>query len=141
MENLIIIEIKDEPTYCELAYITPETSTISEPLPIDFRLTSESEIIRINPDKNYAYLDYNKLKFPLTLRKWKQGDFFYPIGMKGKKKISDFFTDQKFSIIEKENTWILANGEQVVWIIGRRLDDRYKISSTTRNILKLEMLK
>jgi tRNA(Ile)-lysidine synthase len=130
-ENLIIIEIKDEPTYCELAYITPETSTISEPLPIDFRLTSESEIIRINPDKNYAYLDYNKLKFPLTLRKWKQGDFFYPIGMKGKKKISDFFTDQKFSIIEKENTWILCSNDDIVWIVGWRIDDRFKLTNNS----------
>ena len=60
--------------------------------------------------------------------------------MTGIKKLSDFFVDQKMSLPEKENTWILANGEQVVWIIGRRLDDRYKITSRTKNILKLELI-
>ncbi len=131
-ENLIIIELKDEPTSCELTYITASTASISEPLSIDFRLTSESEIIRINPDKNFAYLDYNKLNFPLTIRKWKQGDYFYPIGMKGKKKISDFFTDQKFSIIEKENTWILCSNKDIVWIVGWRIDDRFKLTNNSK---------
>ncbi len=131
-ENLIIIELKEEPSSCELKYIDAETQSITHPLTIDFRITGESEIIKINTDRNFAYLDFDKLKFPLNLRKWKQGDFFYPYGMQGKKKLSDFFTDQKFSIIEKENTWLLCSGEDIVWIVGWRIDDRYKLTGKTQ---------
>lgn len=131
-ENLIITELKDNHDCCSLYYISSETIHITEPLSIDFRITSESEMIKINPDKNLAYLDYNKLKFPLSLRKWEQGDFFYPIGMKGKKKISDFFTDQKISIIEKETIWLLYSGEDIVWIVGWRIDDRFKLTNKTQ---------
>lgn len=131
-ENLIIIELTEEPISCELVYINPEVAYINEPLSIDFRQTTDSEIIKINPDKKFAYLDFDKLKFPLSIRKWKQGDFFYPYGMKGKKKISDFFTDQKFSIIEKENTWLLCSGDDIIWIIGWRIDDRYKLTNKSQ---------
>lgn len=131
-ENLIIIGLEEEVTSCDLISITAETNTIEVPLHIDFRQTTESEIIKINPDKNFAYLDFDKLKFPLTLRKWKQGDFFYPYGMKGKKKVSDFFTDQKFSILDKEQTWLLCSAEDIVWIIGWRIDDRYKLSNKSK---------
>ncbi len=131
-ENLIIIGLEEEATSCDLISITAETNTIEVPLHIDFRQTTESEIIKINPDKNFAYLDFDKLKFPLTLRKWKQGDFFYPYGMNGKKKVSDFFTDQKFSILDKEQTWLLCSAEDIVWIIGWRIDDRYKLSNKSK---------
>jgi len=87
-----------------------------------------------------AWVDYDKLQFPLVIRKWQQGDYFKPLGMNGFKKVSDFFIDSKLSLPQKEKTWILANGEQVVWIIGQRLDDRYKITPATRTILRLELL-
>jgi tRNA(Ile)-lysidine synthase len=93
------------------------------------------------PDSRFvACIDLDKIQFPLLIRKWQHGDYFKPLGMQGFKKISDFFIDSKLSLTDKENVWIVANGEQVVWIIGHRLDDRYKITPLTQNILKLEMV-
>ncbi|MEI7594860.1 MAG: tRNA lysidine(34) synthetase TilS [Bacteroidota bacterium] len=89
-----------------------------------------------NNANNIAFFDKEKLDFPLTLRRWKHGDFFYPLGMKNKKKLSDFFNDNKFSISEKESTWVLCNNDEIVWIVGHRIDDRYKINSETSVILK-----
>ncbi len=86
-------------------------------------------------------LDKDKLKFPLTVRKWKNGDYFYPLGMQGKKKLSKFFKDEKMSILQKEKIWLLCSENKIVWVIGKRLDDRYKIKDTTTNILKIEILK
>jgi tRNA(Ile)-lysidine synthase len=131
-ENLIITEVQN---YCQLkeVFLIQENDIqTKDPLFLEFRITSESEMIKINPDKNLAYLDFDKLVFPLSIRKWQQGDFFYPFGMHGKKKISDFFTDQKISIIEKENTWLLCSGDDIVWIIGRRIDERFRLTPKTK---------
>jgi len=94
---------------------------------------------KIGNSSRIAFLDKDKLQFPLILRKWQSGDFFQPLGMLGMKKLSDFFIDEKFSLPKKEQTWLLANGEEIVWIVGIRLDDRYKITSATRNILIVEL--
>ena len=130
-DNLIITELSNTILKDE-AFLIKETEThISSPILLDFRITTESEMIKINPDKNLAYLDFDKLKFPLCLRKWQHGDFFCPFGMYGKKKVSNFFTDQKISIIEKENTWLLCSGNDIVWLVGWRIDERYKLTSKT----------
>jgi tRNA(Ile)-lysidine synthase len=84
-----------------------------------------------------AYLDLDRLDFPLLIRKWKRGDFFYPMGMPQRKKLSDFFTDQKFSIVEKEKQWLICSGKDIAWVIGYRIDDRFKITSATRRVLKI----
>ncbi len=76
----------------------------------------------------------------LKLRKWKEGDSFRPIGMKGNKKVSDFFIDQKFSIQEKENTWLLFSGSKLIWVVGHRMDDRVKITDQTTKIYRLELV-
>jgi tRNA(Ile)-lysidine synthase len=76
----------------------------------------------------------------MAIRHWKKGDSFRPLGMEGEKKLSDFFIDLKMSLPEKESAWILANGEEIVWVIGRRIDDRYKITSKTKNIFRMELL-
>lgn len=89
--------------------------------------------------KNIVYVDEDQLKYPLTIRKWQKGDLFYPLGMKGKKKLSKYFKDEKLSIIDKENIWILFSGEEVVWIIGKRADERFKVTENTTNILKIEL--
>ncbi len=86
-------------------------------------------------DKRIAYFDYDKLSFPLTLRKWKEGDWFIPFGMKGRKKLSDYFSDHKFSRMDKEQTWLLCSGENILWIVGERSDNRFCIDKTTKSVL------
>jgi tRNA(Ile)-lysidine synthase len=86
---------------------------------------------------NCIYVDPEKLNYPLRVRKWKQGDMFYPFGMKGKKKLSDFFKDKKLSLPEKENSWLLCSGEKIVWVINQRADRRFSISSPDQKIIKI----
>ena len=87
-----------------------------------------------------VYLDLQKLNFPLQLRKWREGDSFYPFGMKGKKKLSKFFKDEKLSLVAKEKTWVLTSGNHIVWIVGMRSDHRFKVESQTKKILKITVL-
>lgn len=91
--------------------------------------------IEKNPDILYA--DLEKIDFPLTIRKWEKGDWFIPFGIKGKKKVSDYFSDNKFSIYDKEETWLLCSDDNIVWIIGERSDDRFKITTETTEVLKI----
>ncbi|MCW3105235.1 MAG: tRNA(Ile)-lysidine synthase [Bacteroidetes bacterium] len=86
-----------------------------------------------------ASLDLDTLSFPLTIRKWREGDSFQPIGMKGKKKLSDFFIDRKLSIAQKEDTWLLVSGGEIAWVIGQRIDDRFKVSAQTKKIYFAEL--
>lgn len=85
------------------------------------------------------FVDEDKLQFPLTIRKWNEGDYFYPSGMNGKKKLSKYFKDEKFSLIDKENTWLLCSDNQIVWVIGKRSDQRFIATETTHNIIQLEL--
>ena len=86
------------------------------------------------------YIDKSLLIFPLTVRKWEKGDYFYPLGMRGKKKLSKYFKDEKLSVLDKENNWLLCSNNNIVWILNHRQDDRFKINDTTKNILKIEII-
>ncbi len=88
-------------------------------------------------DSNCIFVDENKLKFPLTIRKWKEGDYFYPSGMNGKKKLSKYFKDEKYSLLDKENQWLLCSEDQIVWVIGKRADNRFTSKETTHNSIKI----
>lgn len=106
--------------------------------PIHLKIAASKQILKGNT--NEIYVDKNSLKFPLSLQKWQQGDYFYPIGMKGKKKISKFFKDEKMSLLEKENIWVLTSENQIVWIIGKRADRRFLATENTKNIIRITYL-
>jgi len=86
------------------------------------------------------YVDADQLQFPLVLRSWQKGDVFYPFGLGGKKKkLSKFFKDEKYSILEKDAALLLCSGDEIVWIVGKRMDDRFKVQDSTNTILKIEL--
>lgn len=103
--------------------------------------TSLPENFEIPKDPGIACFDADKIKFPLFIRNWQAGDYFCPIGMKkSKKKLSDFFTDQKFSAKRKKDCLLLLTGEDIAWVVGFRIDDRFKITPTTHNILFIKII-
>lgn len=110
----------------------------SSKLPIRLQLTEVTAMEEISSDA--IYVDKDKLVFPLQLRKKREGDVFYPFGLKGKKKLSKFFKDEKIDVISKEAQWLLCSGDKIVWVVGRRADNRFKIERTTPNILKIKLL-
>ena len=89
-------------------------------------------------NNNSAYLDIDKLVFPLKIRRWEKGDFFTPIGMKNKKKISDFLIDEKIPLNQKENTWIVESDNKIIWVVKHRISEQYKITSTSKRCLILK---
>ncbi len=91
-------------------------------------------------NKYIIYVDKATLEYPLVLRKWTQGDVFFPIGMDGKKKkLSKYFKDEKMSLLEKESTWLLCSNTKIVWVVGKRADNRFKVAQNTTSVLKIEL--
>lgn len=84
-----------------------------------------------------ALIDESKLRYPLRLRRWREGDWFIPFGMTGRKKVSDYLIDRKVSVIEKNRQFVLVSGDDIVWLVGMRIDDRYRIDGSTENILRI----
>ena len=112
-------------------------SKVKFPLNLDFSNVSE---IGVASDST-IFVDEDKLVFPLTLRHWNEGDVFQPFGMEGKsKKVSKLFKDEKLSLIDKEKVWLLCSNNQVVWVIGIRQDERFKIDPNSKKLLKIECI-
>ncbi|HNU37998.1 MAG TPA: tRNA lysidine(34) synthetase TilS [Macellibacteroides fermentans] len=120
--------------------INLEDDNVDLPVELKPEIVVIKEDYQIEKDKKFAYFDFDKLSFPLVLRHWQEGDWFVPFGMKGKKKISDYFSDKKFSLFDKEKTWLLCSGQDVIWIVGERTDNRYRIEKTTKRVLKLKFI-
>jgi tRNA(Ile)-lysidine synthase len=116
--------------------IWTEKGEINSPINLKWETVNDAIFEIASP---MAFLDFDKLKFPLKLRNWEQGDAFYPLGMQGKKMLSDFFIDLKLNRFEKENTYLLLSGQDIVWVVGIRIDNRYRISADTKRTFKLEL--
>jgi len=128
-EIIVYDKVKKEVTIYEIKniqdfYTCPGISSANK-IPIN-------ESFEIPADPNLACIDYQTVTFPMFIRKWKKGDYFYPLGMNQKKKLSDYFIDNKYSGFDKENIFILESEGKIVWIIGERIDDRFKITGSTR---------
>ena len=117
-------------------FIDRDTNEVNVPLNLSFCKVNDISL----PSNTAIFVDQDKLGFPLVLRRWRQGDYFQPFGMEGKsKKVSKLFKDEKLSLVDKENVWILWSGETIVWVVGVRQDERFRIDDTTQNILKIQL--
>ena len=136
--DLIIRKITemDDQTYL----IYPDTKELTRPLSMRLNLIDHDPWFVLRRESSNALLDLDKLSFPLQLRHWNEGDFFYPLGLNGKKKLSDFFVDKKMNKLDKHKCWILTSGQDIVWIVGQQIDDRFKISGSTRKVLQIELI-
>jgi len=113
--------------------------TINTPLPFFVEFIKKDNNFMIDKNPKIAFLDIEKLNFPLILRKWKFGDYFFPLGMKNKKLVSDFLINIKINIIEKENIFVLTSNNEIIWIVGLRIDDRFKLDNNSNNIYKISL--
>ena len=105
-------------------------------IPIKLNFTKVAQVGEHEPHS--LYVDAAKLTYPLKVRAWRLDDVFHPFGMKGKKKLTKFFKDEKLSLLSKNSVWVLESGDEIVWVIGLRPDDRYKVTSATKEVLKIQ---
>jgi tRNA(Ile)-lysidine synthase len=135
-EDLIISPLDKEEE--RKFYLEREAGSITVPVVLEWMVVDHTVTFHIPNDPKIACLDLQKLHFPLILRRWQPGDYFQPLGMQGMKKISDFLIDTKVSLPDKEKTWLLTSGREIAWVIGRRLDDRFKVRPETRQVLMMK---
>jgi len=135
--HLIITE-KSTSKFKETSFQTlEELTSVGSPLLFEFGKNSSN--LQIKKDKKVAYLDLNKIEFPLTIRTAQTGEYFYPLGMNRKKLVSRFYTDSKFNLFEKEATLLLLSQNKIAWIVEHRIDNRFKITENTINYLKVSL--
>ena len=134
---MLLLKKEPSPVFENVFFIEENQTEITKPIQLQFEDVKEKS----TENKQTIYIDKKFLFFPLKLRKWGNGDFFYPAGMKGKKKVSKYFKDEKFSLLEKQNTWILCNNNNhVLWIVGHRQDNRFEITKQTSTTFKISLL-
>jgi tRNA(Ile)-lysidine synthase len=132
---LMLSKIDDDENRQEkICLVSENHKEITNPISLSFNIVQQIAI----EDKQHIYVDKDLLKYPLIVRKWQNGDYFYPSGMQGKKKLSKYFKDEKFSLLQKENTWLLCNANnEIIWIINHRQDRRLSVKNSSKNILKI----
>ena len=133
--DFLILYAKEIHSDKEEYFIPKELQEVKVPLKISFCNINDIS----NTNSNCIFVDEDFLQFPLTIRKWEEGDYFYPIGMQGKKKLSKYFKDEKMSLIDKSNQWLLCSDNQIVWVIGKRQDERFKITENTNHKLQIKL--
>ena len=118
-------------------YLQAETGEINHPIALCWQQVDEVEA----SVAGCLYVDRDKVQFPLCLRKRKEGDLFYPYGMGGQKKtLRKYFKDEKYTMYDKENQWLLTDStDQILWVIGKRADERFRPSSHTQHILCIKL--
>jgi tRNA(Ile)-lysidine synthase len=136
-ESLILVESANQGF--DRYYLDSPAKISILPFPMDVEVVDRERLGEIPDDRHIAWLDLDLIQFPLTIRHWLHGDYFYPLGMDQMKKLSDFFVDEKVPLPEKERLWILASGKKIVWIMGHRIDHRFRITEKTRKVLVLRM--
>lgn len=117
--------------------IDENINKIEHPVSLTLDIYAEQKIIS---DKDFACIDADKIKFPLTLRKWQEGDYFHPLGMQGSKKLSDYFTNQKYTVFQKQEQWLLTSNNEIIWIVGKRMDERFKVTEKTEKTLIIKLI-
>lgn len=133
--TLVLSKINVNAQKTEIFQVNKDQASLKIPLNISFCNISYIS----KSDNNIIFVDTEKLKYPLEIRKKKEGDVFQPSGMKGKKKLSKYFKDEKYSLLEKEEQWLLTSNNEIVWVIGKRADQRFLANEKTINILKIEL--
>ena len=133
--DFLILYAKEIHSDKEEYFIPKELQEVKVPLKISFCNINDIS----NTNSNCIFVDEDFLQFPLTIRKWQKGDYFYPLGMQGKKKLSKYFKDEKMSLIDKSNQWLLCSDNQIVWVIGKRQDERFKITENTNHKLQIKL--
>jgi tRNA(Ile)-lysidine synthase len=123
----------------KIYYITSHEQDITVPVSLKLEIIEDIRHLQINKDPVYAYFDMDKLRFPLAIRKWKLGDRFIPLGMKGSKLVSDYLVDQKVDRFEKENVFVLESDGKIAWIIGYRISHEFRITAKTKQAIVIKI--
>lgn len=118
--------------------IDADTALVTYPIYLTLDSIKVKPGYTIPSENRYAVLDWDRLVFPLTLRRWRPGDHFHPLGMKGTKKISDFLIDNKVPLPDKQHVWVIESSGNIVWVVNHRIDDRYRITAKTSQVLLME---
>lgn len=137
--NYLFITPLNADQHQERYLLNESQNMVNYPMHLIIETLEDLTFVNISKDRNIAMFDKDMLQFPLVLRHWKQGDAFVPFGMRKSKKLSDFFTSEKYSLIDKQQQWLLCSGDDIIWIVGRRTDNRYRISEKTKTILRIEI--
>jgi tRNA(Ile)-lysidine synthase len=134
---LLISKIDDNPAQDFI--ITEDESIIEFPFLLKINKQPVTPDFEVSKEVTRIHVDASRLTYPLVLRRWKEGDAFFPFGMKQRKKVSDFFIDNKLSLFEKEHSWILVSNNEIVWIVGQRLDNRFCVTKETKEVVEFKI--